>query len=237
MPARAVGTGNEITRVEWLEHALAQLPSGARILDAGAGEQPFKKFCGHLRYVSQDVAQYDGAGNRKGLQTGSWDFSGLDIVSDIASIPEPDASFDAIMCTEVFEHIPDPLPAIKEFSRLLKPGALLLITAPFCSITHFAPHYFANGYSQYYYEKHLSDAGFDVVEIECNGNYFEYLAQELRRLPTVAAQYAHRSVSFFGKLAMRRVLTELQASTDANDGSEELLCFGLHVRAIKTGDG
>jgi Methylase involved in ubiquinone/menaquinone biosynthesis len=52
------------------------------------------------------------------LQTGPWDNSKLDIVSDILSIPLPDHSVDAIMCTEVLEHIPDPLGAIKEFSRL-----------------------------------------------------------------------------------------------------------------------
>lgn len=36
------------------------------------------------------------------------DYGQLDIISDIASIPREDESFDAEMCTEVFEHIVNP---------------------------------------------------------------------------------------------------------------------------------
>ena len=148
----AVGTQNEATRVAWIEQTLQKIPAGARLLDAGAGERQFERFCAHLRYVAQDFAQYDGQGDGTGLQTGSWDQSKLDIVSDIARIPEPDASFDAIMCTEVFEHIPHPAQAMAEFARLLRPGGWLLITAPFCSLTHFAPYHFYTGFSKYFYD-------------------------------------------------------------------------------------
>jgi ubiquinone/menaquinone biosynthesis C-methylase UbiE len=83
-----------------------------------------------------------------------WDNTKLDIVSDITSIPLPDNSVDAILYTEVFEHIPDAISALKEFNRLLKPGGTMLITAPFCSLTHFAPYHFC-GYSRYWYKHHL----------------------------------------------------------------------------------
>ena len=116
----AVGTTNASVRETWVANALKQLPAGARILDAGAGECPHRKACSHLVYVSQDFGKYQGAGDGRGLQTGKWDRSGIDIVSDITAIPEADQSFDAILCTEVFEHIPEPIAALKEFSRLLK---------------------------------------------------------------------------------------------------------------------
>jgi hypothetical protein len=70
-----VGLQNEANRVAWVEAALKKVPAGSRILDAGAGEQRFREACGHLKYVSQDVAQYDGKGDSHGLQTGGWDFS------------------------------------------------------------------------------------------------------------------------------------------------------------------
>ena len=176
-----VGTTNEAVRVKWIGETLKKIPEGLTILDAGAGESQFKKFCSHLKYIAQDFGEYQGDGE-VGLQTGTWDNSKLDIVSDILSIPLPDHSVDAIMCTEVLEHIPDPLGAIKEFSRLVKPGGYLLITAPFASLTHFAPYHFASGLSRFFYEKHLPDNDFEITDLQLNGNFFEYVAQENRRI-------------------------------------------------------
>src|SRR5881296_1458986 len=108
-----VGRQNESNRRGWIETALKQIPAGSRILDAGAGEQQFKRFCTHLRYVAQDFARYDGKGDGRGLQMAEWNQKGLDIVCDITAIPEPDGCFDVILCTEVFEHLPNPLLALK----------------------------------------------------------------------------------------------------------------------------
>lgn len=228
-----VGTQNESTRINWLEQALSKIPAGSRILDAGAGEQPFKKFCSHLNYVAQDFAQYDGKGDGKGLQMGSWNQTQLDLVSDITAIPEPDESFDAIMCVEVFEHLPNPLLALKEFSRLLRSGGQLIITAPFCSLTHFAPYHFYTGFNRYFYETHLSAHGFEVVEMQENGNFFEYLAQEIYRLPYIAERYAKERLHLWERLALRVVLPMLQRLSDKDEGSAELLHFGYHVLAVK----
>lgn len=228
-----VGTHNLDTRLAWLESALKQVPNGSRILDAGAGELDQKKFCTHLNYVSQDFGQYDGSGDGKGLQTKVWDNSKLDIVSDITEIPEPDQSFDAIMCIEVFEHIPNPISAIKEFSRLLKEEGTLIITAPFCSLTHFAPYHFYTGFNRYFYEKHLTDNGFKIQEITPNGNYFEFVAQELRRVPFCGEKYSDTRVSLIDKIVIRLSLKMLGKLSKADRGSNELLNFGLHIVAKK----
>lgn len=230
-----VGTQNQATREVWLEKTLKKVPAGSRILDAGAGEQQYKRLCSHLNYVSQDFGQYNGQGNGAGLQTESWDQSKLDVISDITSIPEPDASFDAIMCIEVFEHIPEPVKAVEEFSRILKPGGILIITAPFCSLTHFAPYYFANGYSKYWYEKILSENDFKIEEIDFNGNFFEYLAQELRRIPSMGKRYTKLNIStrLLNRIGLHIILKLLNALSNENMGSEEMLCFGLHVLAKK----
>lgn len=225
----AVGTKNLSNREAWLEKTLKKIPAGSRILDAGAGEQKYQRFCSHLNYVAQNFAKYDG----EGLQTKSWDQTKLDIVSDITQIPELDVSFDAIIYIEVFEHLPEPVKAIKEFTRLLKPGGYLILTAPFCSLTHFAPYHFYTGFNRYYYEKHLTENGFKIVELQENGNFFEYLAQEIRCIPYVAENYAGSKCTRFESLAIKICLSMLEGFSKKDTGSCELLHFGCHVLCEK----
>jgi len=186
-----------------------------------------------LDYVSQDLGGYDGVGDEKGLQVGNWDNSKLDITSDITNIPEPDASFDAILCTEVFEHLPSPIEAIREFSRLLRPGGQLILSAPFASLTHFAPYHFYTGYNIYFYQKWLKEFGFEIAELIPNGNYFEYIAQELRRLRWVSKKYAGRSLNIFEYFGIWIVYKALGRFSKNDTGSHEILCYGYHVKATK----
>ena len=228
------GTSNSATQEKWIKNKLIGLPSGLRILDAGAGEQQYKKYCSHLSYVSQDFALYDGLGDRAGLQVGKWSNSNLDIISDITCIPEPDSSFDVILCSEVLEHLSSPIAAIQEFSRLLNKGGQIIITAPFCSLTHFSPYHFYSGFNRYFYEKILSDNGFNSITIEYNGNYFEYLAQEVRRVEDVAITYSgSNNVRLVERFATWITLNMLNRMSKHDNGSKELLNFGIHVHAVK----
>lgn len=230
-----IGGNNLSNREEWLERTLASIPAGSKILDAGAGELQYKKFCNHLNYTSQDFAQYNGSGNNVGLQTGTWDNSKLDIISDIINMPIEDSSFDAIMCIEVFEHIPTPNLAVKEFARVLKKGGTVIITSPFCSLTHFAPYYFANGFSKYWYQTILEQYGFKIKEITPNGSYFEYIAQELKRVPEVAKLFSGETDELYKRYspALIKMLEFLTEFKEKDKGSNELLCFGYHVVAEK----
>ena len=55
-----------------------------------------------------------------------------DYVGDITLTNEaiPDHHFDAVCCLEVLEHTVDPFAVIHELRRILKPGGVLLISAP-----------------------------------------------------------------------------------------------------------
>jgi SAM-dependent methyltransferase len=229
------GRENGPTRERWLEDTLKKIPAGKRILDAGAGELQYKRFCGHLDYVSQDLGEYDGHGTGEGMQVGKWDNSKLDIVSDIIAIPVPDKSFDAVLCVEVFEHISEPARAVKEFSRVVRPGGKVIITAPFCSLTHFAPFYFANGYSKYWYEKVLAEHGLVIDEVFFNGNFFKYLAQEIRNIRPMALRYSKSNTKWWlvFRVAEIVMLHALARLSKKDTGSHELLCFGLHIVATK----
>lgn len=230
------GKNNRATRENWLSETLAAVPAGSRILDAGAGERKYQRFCNHLAYVSQDFAQYDGKGDGLGRQKGQWDQTGLDIISDITQIPEADRAFDAVICIEVLEHVPHPVDALRELARLLKPGGALILTAPLCSLTHYSPYFYYTGYSRNFYEYWLPKLGLEIQEMQWNGNYFEYLAQELRRLPKISEEYSRAPVGVLEKLATNVLLRALERMSRRGSGSEQLLAYGLHVLASKRPD-
>ncbi len=229
-----IGLNNLSDRQNWIKDKLLELPTGLKILDAGAGECQYKKYCSHLEYVSQDFNQYDGKGDGTGMQEGEWDYSQINIVSDIIDIPIENEIFDVVLCTEVFEHIPDPMAAIKEFSRVLKPGGKLLITAPFCSITHFAPYHYSTGFSRYFYEHWFEQNNINLESIDHNGNYFEYLAQEIHYLKTASDKYAPQvKKGFLFEIARRIMLSSLKKFSQKGNHSNELLAFGLFVIGVK----
>lgn len=228
-----VGKLNEFQRIEWLKNTLNKIPENSRILDAGAGEQKFKPFCTHLNYVSQDFGKYDGIGDSAGKQTGSWGQTGLDIICDITNISEPDGFFDAIMCIEVFEHLPNPIAAIKEFARLLKTDGFLILTAPRCSLTHMSPYHFYSGFNKFFYITHLEQNGFDIIELISNGNFFECVAQEIRHIKNRAKKYAHDQPNIFEQAAINLILRMLDRFSKKDQVSNELVCFGYHVLARK----
>lgn len=228
-----IGLNNRTNREKWLKKTLSEIPANQTLLDAGAGELKYKPFCKHLKYVSQDFAQYDGKGDGVGIQTSSWDNSKLDIISDIATIPVEDNSFDNILCTEVFEHIPHPIEAIKEFSRILKPTGKLVLTAPFCSLTHFAPYHFYTGFNSYFYQNWLEKYGFEIKEITANGNYYEFISQEIRYSSEVADNYSRLKMGLKEKIAQRILLAFYKRASKKDTTSHSLLNFGFHIVAIK----
>lgn len=224
----SVGIGNEKSRETWLENRLRSIPQNSRILDAGAGTRRYKRFCDHLNYISQDFGKYNGIGDAAGLQTGEFNYGDLDIISDIVNIPEPDSSFDAIMCIEVLEHVPDPIAAIKEFSRLLKPNGQLIVTAPFCSLTHMAPYHFYSGFNRYFFERHLPAMGLEILEVSPNGDFAEFLGQEIRRLPSIYGR-----LPLIIQVCYRLLLHHLDKLSKSGKKTDDLLCLGFHVRAVK----
>ena len=147
--------------------------------------------------------------------------SKIDIRCDIIDIPADDESFDVILCSEVLNHVPSPPAAILELKRLLKPGGIMLLTESFCGLTNQSPYFYYTGLSENFYKYWLS--GYDL-QITYNGNYYEWLAQELIR------------ISSWGNINPAHVellLFQMEHAMNLNPKSYEILCFGLMVKAIK----
>ena len=67
-----------------------------------------------------------------------------DIVGDVMNLPLPDASYDAVLCLAVLEHVPRPWDAMREMRRVLKPGGHLILYVPFLSPYHAMPGYYGD---------------------------------------------------------------------------------------------
>jgi SAM-dependent methyltransferase len=67
-----------------------------------------------------------------------------DIVGDIHAMPVADATYDAVICLAVLEHVGKPWVAVSEMRRVLKPGGMLLAYVPFLSPYHAMPGYYGD---------------------------------------------------------------------------------------------
>lgn len=163
---------NDYNRDKFIANVARSIPPGAKVLDAGAGTCKYKPLFAHCEYKAQDFAKYEGKEHKYGE---------LDYIRDIAAIPAPDATFDYVICTEVFEHIPRPDLAIEEFARILKTGGELIITAPLGSGIHMPPYHYYGGFTPNWYEYFLPKNGFEMESCIANSGFFKLYGQESQR--------------------------------------------------------
>lgn len=89
-----------------------------------------------------------------------------------------DSSFDTILSTQLLEHVSNPWLAMREFSRVLRPGGTLILSAPHLSMMHEAPNdYFR--FTSYGFEVLCADSGFQVVDVRPVGGLLSLVAHVL----------------------------------------------------------
>lgn len=149
-----------------LEEFAAKLQPGARVLDAGAGECPYRSFFARNIYVAVDNT----------VGESEWDYSRLSAVAEATALPFPSGSFDAAIGIVILEHLSDPLMALREIRRVLRDSGQLLLAAPQFWELHQDPHDFFR-YTRYGLEQLLRTAGYRVVRIEPTGGYFHLVGK------------------------------------------------------------
>jgi SAM-dependent methyltransferase len=171
---------NESFRNSFIRNWLASQISGSTILDVGAGTKPFQEVAtkAGLKYFSHDFEKYEGRTNIPGLQNPEWPIFGYDIVCDIEQLPTRE--FDLALCTEVLEHVPNPVLALASIRKTLKKGGTLLVTVPLSSRIHQAPYFFSAGLSPYWFKNHGEQLGFRIESVWVVGDFVDQFISESR---------------------------------------------------------
>lgn len=177
----------------WVAAQAAHIPAGSRVLDVGAGSAPYRALFAHCIYKTHDFAQLKNEQLRHGH------YAPIDMVSDARAVPVPVASFDAVICTEVLEHVPEPIAVVRELGRIVAPGGRLILTAPLGSGIHQEPYHFYGGYTPYWYEKFLDEAGFESVTVSPNAGSLRHIAQETIRFARMTRPFSF-AAPWFGQL-------------------------------------
>ncbi len=154
-----------------METARNIVEKGAWVLDAGAGECRYKEFFRHAHYIGLDFA----------LGDASWDYGKLDVIGDLLHIPIADNAFDAVICTQVLEHVCEPKRVLCEINRVLRPGGHLFLSAPQWWFQHQKPHDYYR-YTFYGLQYLFEQSGFDIIFIKPMGGYFCFLSVVLQGL-------------------------------------------------------
>lgn len=158
--------------IKFIEFASKNIKSTDKVLDAGAGSCPYKKYFSHAKYESTDFDDiFDKSSKYK-----------HDFICSLSKIPKPNKSYNAIINTQVLEHVEYPQRVIKEFYRILKSGGKLFLTAPQGWGIHGEPYHFFN-FTKYGLESLFKNAGFKIIFIKPRGGIFWYLGNRIKTLP------------------------------------------------------
>ena len=160
---------------KFVEFASHQVKPSDLILDAGSGRQQYRKYFSHARYESTDIEQLPNCKQ--------------DFMCSLDNIPKPDNTYDAILCTQVLEHVEFPQKVIRECYRVMKPGGMLFLSAPQGAGVHGEPHHFFN-FTEYGLASLFKQAGFDIVFTRANGGVFWNFGKMIQTLPRyISKQY------------------------------------------------
>lgn len=140
------------------------------VLDVGCGNQPFRPYLTRARrYVGLDLPPTSRSLRYQAPP---------EVYGDGHHLPFKDASFDAVLCTQVLEHAARPAELLRELARVLKPGGLGLISVPFFYNLHLEPHdYFR--FTPYGLGWLLENNGLRIQELRGQGGIGSLLVQML----------------------------------------------------------
>jgi SAM-dependent methyltransferase len=88
------------------------VPQGSSMLDVGCGDKPYYPL------FATATSEYIGADVVDGPK--------VDVVCPLEHLAFPDTHFDTVLCSQVLEHVREPVTALREIARVLRPSGVLL---------------------------------------------------------------------------------------------------------------
>jgi len=93
-------------------------------------------------------------------------------------LPVRTSSIDAVICSEVLEHVPEPATALTEISRVLRTGGFLYLTVPQAWGLHYEPNDYYR-FTKYAIRRMLTQSGFETKTCNQVGGLFTYFTVRL----------------------------------------------------------
>jgi SAM-dependent methyltransferase len=112
----------------WMASEIWELATDAPVLEVGCGDASFTRDLAQFStsVIAIDISAAQIAENSRTYPRISF------LQHDVAEpFPFPDSAFEVIWCSEVLEHLFNPVFAVEEMFRILRPGGKLLVTVPY----------------------------------------------------------------------------------------------------------
>jgi ubiquinone/menaquinone biosynthesis C-methylase UbiE len=159
-----------------LDKFLEKHASNAKILDIGSGNSSYNRFFPNRIALDLDPARKP------------------DVIGDAHNLPFKDGKIEAILSTDVCEHLKDPVKAVSEMHRVLKQNGLVIFTTRFVFPIHDAPGDYWR-FTKYGLRQLFRD--FEILELEPETTNFSTLAVLLQRLGYQTRLRWNKPMKFF----------------------------------------
>lgn len=205
--------------IDFLAEAASKYASGI-MADIGCGMKPYQ--CIFTPYTTRHIGV--------DLAPSGHKTSTVDVIGSAYDTNLQELSCDVVLCTEVLEHLEEPLTAVKEMNRILKPKGIVILTAPFFWHIHEAPKDFYR-YSEYGLRYLFEQGGFEILEIRPLTGYIATFVQlSIYFLVRFQRGCLLRSAGRFLSYVLQHIALRLNRYDRSTDFTN---LYGLVARKIK----